>query len=158
MNWYTGEAGSDSARSTAAARVDPSTLVSYGVRGNEQAIRNTVASAAVLAATTFSPSDPNAADRYNALTQRVGTTLAGASGAQKMSDIEADLAGAQTTMTAAQNRQTQTQGTLQDLLQQITTVPQEQVAAQILALQTNLPASLEPTAKLYQLSLVNHLS
>jgi flagellin-like hook-associated protein FlgL len=157
VSWYTGEAGSDAARSTAAARVDQSTVVSYGVRANEQGIRFTVASVAVFAAMTFSSSDPDAADRYRALTQRLGTALEGPPGTQKISDIETDLAGAQTTMKASRTRQQQTQSTLQDLLQQIETVPPEEVAAQILALQTSLQASLQTTAKLYQLSLVNYL-
>ena len=157
MTWYTGEAGSDPARSTAVARVDQSTVVSYGVRANEQGIRSTVASVAVFAAMTFSPSDPNSSDRYSALTQRLSGSLDGPPGTQTIADIETDLAGAQTTIKATQDRQQQTQGTLQDLLQQITSAPQEQVAAQILALQTSLQASLQTTARLYQLSLVNFM-
>jgi flagellar hook-associated protein 3 FlgL len=157
VSWYTGEAGTDPARSTAAARIDQSTVVSYGMRANEQGIASTVASVAVFAAMTFSSSDPNASDRYQALTQRLSGTLDGPSGTQTVADIETDLAGAQTTIKATQDRQTQTQGTLQDLLQQVTTTPQEQVAAEILALQTSLQASLQTTAQLFQLSLVNFM-
>jgi hypothetical protein len=43
------------------------------------------------------------------------------------------------------------------MLQQIEGVSQEQVAAEILALQTRLQASLQTTARLYQTSLVNYL-
>ena len=46
---------------------------------------------------------------------------------------------------------------LGDLLQSIEQVPQEQVAAQILALQTRLEASLQTTSILYRLSIVNYL-
>ena len=61
MIWYTGENGTDSARSTATARVDPSITVSYGMRANEQGIRWIVQNIAALAAVTYSPTDPNAA-------------------------------------------------------------------------------------------------
>ena len=43
------------------------------------------------------------------------------------------------------------------MLQQIEGVPTEQVAAQILALQTQLQASLQTTALLFKTSLVNYL-
>ena len=38
--WYTGETGSDPARSTATARIDQSLAVSYGARANEDGIRD----------------------------------------------------------------------------------------------------------------------
>ena len=155
--WYTGDDGTDPARSTAVARVGPSTTVSYGVRANEQGISSAIASVAVFASMTFSASDPNSAARYQALTQRLGTTLNGQPGTQQISDIQAQLAGAQTTINDAKTSHQQTESTLQDMLQQITTVPQEQVAAQILALQTSLQASLQTTASLSQLSLVNYM-
>jgi len=78
-------------------------------------------------------------------------------GTQKVEDIEADLASAQTTLAAATDRHRQTKSTLSDLLGQIEGVPQEQVAAQILALQTSLQASMQTTSLLYKLSLVNFI-
>ena len=47
--------------------------------------------------------------------------------------------------------------TLGNLLQGIEQAPQDQVAAQILALQTRLEASLQTTSILYRLSIVNYL-
>jgi hypothetical protein len=155
--WYTGEMGSDPARSTAVARVDQSLTVSYGVRGNEEAIRATVQNIAAFAAITFSPSDPDAADRYAALTTRVAPALDGPPGQQKLSTIQAELAGAQTTLSSAQDRQKQTTSTLQDLLQSVDGISDEEVSAQILALQTRLQASLQTTAMLSQISLVDYL-
>lgn len=157
VNWYTGESGSDPARATAAARVDPSIAISYGARADEQALRDSVANVAVFATMTFTPGDPDAQARYEALTQRLGAALDVPPGKQRISDIGADLAAAQVTMKAAQDRHKVTAGTLQDMLQQVEGVPQEQVAAQILALQTNLQASLQLTSRMYQLSLVNFL-
>jgi hypothetical protein len=157
VTWYTGEMGTDSARGTAVAQVDDQLSVAYGVRANEQGIRATVQNIAVYAATTFSASDPNAADRFAALKQRLGIALDNPPGQQKIEDIQSEMAYAQTTMQGASERQQQRQSTLQGLLEGIEGAPQEQVAAQILALQNRLQASLQATALLYQISIVNYL-
>ena len=158
VTWYTGEMGTDLARGTSVAKVDDALSVSYGARANEQAIRATISNIAVYAAMTFSPSDPNAKDRFNEVSQRVGNALAlPPNGQQKLQDIQAELAFAQTTMVDAAQRQQQRKMTLEDLLQSIEQAPQEEVAAQILALQTRLQASLQTTSMLYQLSIVNYL-
>jgi flagellin-like hook-associated protein FlgL len=157
VSWYTGEDGTDPARGTATARVDPSISVSYGARANEQGLRSIVQNVATLAAVSLAPNDPNAAAQSAALSQRIGTNLDAPAGSQTIADIEADFAGAQTTVAAATDRHTQTTATLSDMLDQIEGVPQEQVAAQILALQTQLQASLQTTALLLRTSLVNYL-
>jgi hypothetical protein len=155
--WYTGENGSTPALQTATAQVGPSTTIAYGMRANEQAISTLVANVAVLAATTYSASDPNAEASYQALSQSVTANLAGASGTQSISDIEADLANAQTTVSNATTLNTQTQTMLQDMLQNIDGVNQNQVGEQILTLQNDLSASMSVSARLAQLSLVNYL-
>jgi hypothetical protein len=157
VTWYTGEAGSDPARSTATASVDTSLTVSYGMRANEQALRNAVANIAAFAATSYSAGDPNASAAYAALTQRVAANLDGAPGQQKISDIEAEVAGAQNAAADAKARHQTTGNTLTDLLQSIQGIPQEQVAAQIMTLQTSLQASLQVTSMLLHTSLVNFL-
>jgi flagellar hook-associated protein 3 FlgL len=157
VTWYTGEMGTDAARGTAVAKVDDALTVSYGARANEQAIRSTMANIAVYAVTTFSASDPNAKDRFAEMSNRVRSGLAVPNGQQKIQDIQAELAFAQTTMKDATQRQQQRKTMLGDLLQSIEQVPQEQVAAQILALQTRLEASLQTTSILYRLSIVNYL-
>ena len=110
--WYTGESGATPARQTALAQVGPSTTIAYGMRANEQAITSLVANVAVLAATTYSASDPNAQTSYQALSQQVAANLDGQPGTQQINDIEADLVNAQTTMSNATNLNTQTQTTL----------------------------------------------
>lgn len=155
--WYTGEAGAVSARSTVSARVDTSISVSYGARANEQAMRLTVQNIAVFAAASFSAADPNGSSSYSELTQRLSSALAGSQGQQKISDIEAEIAGAQTTLVAATQRHQQASSTLNSLLQDIEGVPQEQVGAQILALQTTLQASLQTTAILAQTTILNYI-
>ncbi len=155
--WYTGDAGSSPARSTAAARIDQSISVSYGVRANEQAIRSTAQNVAALAAMTSAPSDPDADARYAALSQRVRAALDGVPGTQSVADIEVELGGAQATIAAAKNRHQQTTATLSDLLQQIEGVSIDEVGAKVLALQTSLQASLQTTAMLYQTSILKYL-
>ena len=76
---------------------------------------------------------------------------------QSMQDIQTDLANAQTTMSTASSLQTQTQSSLQDIVSQTETVSPDEVASQILALQTSLQASYQTTSMLSQLSLVKFL-
>jgi flagellar hook-associated protein 3 FlgL len=155
--WYQGEAGASPARGTATAQIDQSISVSYGVRANEQAIRSAVQNVALMAAMSFSATDPNAQARSAALNDRVRPALDVPPGNQKIEDIEADLAGAQSAMTAAKDRQQQANATLSDLLQNIEGVSNDQVSAEILALQTNLQASLQTTALLYKTSILNYI-
>ncbi|MBI4273692.1 MAG: flagellar biosynthesis protein FlgL [Rhizobiales bacterium] len=157
VSWYTGEAGSSSARSTATARADQSITVQYGLRANEEGIRWVVQNVAALAAVTYSPTDADAEARNQALQDRLTTALAIPTGTKKVEDIQADLAGAQTTLAAAKDRNAQVSDTLNDLLQQVEGVSSEEAAAKILSLQTSLQASLQTTALLFRTSLVNYL-
>ena len=158
VSWYTGEAGAGPARDTATARIDPSLTVSYGLRANEEGIRWILQHVATLAATSYAANDPNAAASYAALNQRLGAALSVPNGVQKIDDIAASLASAQTAMATAKSSHRQTANTLTDMLQQIEGVSQDQIGAQILALQTTLQASLATTARMAQLSLLNYLS
>lgn len=156
--WYTGENGSTPAAQTATAQVGPSMTVAYGMRATEPAITSLLANVGALAATTFSSSDPNAEASYQALSSSVQANLAGQSGTQSITDIESNLANAQATIKNASTLNTQTQTTLQDMLQNIDGVNQNQVGEQLLTLQNNLSASMSVTARLAQLSLVNYLA
>ncbi len=157
VSWYTGDAGSDPARSTAIAQADRTLTVSYGMRANEQALRNTVQSIAVFAAMSFSASDPNAEGAYAALRQRTAMVLAGQPNQQKISDIQGELAGAQTALASTKDRHQQAGSALEELLQQVQGAPNEEVAAKILMLQTSLQATLQTTALLLKTSLINYL-
>jgi len=156
--WYTGENGSTPALQTATAQVGPSMTIAYGMRATEPAISSLLANVAALAATSYSASDPNAQASYQALSQQVVANLNGQSGTQSISDIEADIANAQTTVQNATTLNTQTQTTLQDMLQGIDGVNQTQIGEDILTLQNSLSASMSVTARLAQLSLVNYLA
>src|SRR6202030_1848616 len=110
------------------------------------------------AATTYTPSDPNAQTSYQALTGKVAATLDGQPRTQSITDIAADLVNAQTTVNNATKLNTQTQTTLTGMMQSIDGVDQNQIGEQILTLRNSLSASLSVTARLAQLSLVNYLA
>jgi flagellar hook-associated protein 3 FlgL len=155
--WYTGEAASDPARVSATARIDPSLVVSYGTRANEQGIKCLLESVGAIAASSVSASDPNAADFTSAVTQCTQGSLNGTGGGQTVSDIATDLAGVQVSMNNMKSRHQQTTQTLTDMLQQITGVSNEEIGARLLKLQTQMQASMQTTAMLLQTSLVNYL-
>jgi flagellin-like hook-associated protein FlgL len=60
-------------------------------------------------------------------------------------------------MQDATARQTQTQATLQNMISDTETVSPDQVASEILALQTSLQASYQTTSMLSQLTLTKYL-
>ncbi|MCL4713118.1 MAG: flagellar biosynthesis protein FlgL [Pseudorhodoplanes sp.] len=157
MFWYTGEAGSGAARATAGARIDQSISVNYGLRANEEGIRWQLQNIAVTAALTITAGDPDAAALSAALNDRVRPALDVPQGKQTIETIQSELAGAQASIQAAKERHQQTSATLGNFLQQVEGVSNEEVAAQILALQTRLQASLQTTAILYQTNLLQYL-
>jgi hypothetical protein len=158
VSWYTGNPGSiSSARASASARIDASVKVEYGIQANESAIRSQLQNIAVFAAFTASPTGTNSAAQISALSQDVAQNLASQPGQQTIQDIQADLATAQETMADAGARQTQSQSMLQNLVSQAETVSTDQVASELLALQTNLQASYQTTSMLSQLTLTKYL-
>ena len=156
--WYTGDNSSASARSSATARIDQATTVSYGTQANEDGIRLLVQNVATLAATKYAANDANAATNYADLNQRINTQLGVPVGRQNITDIEASLANVQATIASTQSQHQQTTNVLTNMLQSIEGVDQNQIGVQIFALQTSLSASLSATARLSQISLLNYLS
>jgi flagellar hook-associated protein 3 FlgL len=157
VGWYTGNSGPGSARSTATIRIDQAQTVQFGAQANEQAIRQVLQSVAVYAASTTSPTGTNSGAEVSALSQRTAANLTSQAGQQTISDIQTDFANAQTTMKDATARQTQAKNALQNLVDQTEGISQDQVASEILQLQTNLQASYQTTSMLSQLSLTKFL-
>lgn len=157
VSWYTGNSGPGSARASSTARVDQSITVQYGAQANEQAIRSQIQSIAVYAAFTTSSTGANATAQVSALSQRIATNLTAQPGQQTISDIQSQFATAQSVMKDATARQAQSQVMLQNMVGSTETVSTEQVASEILALQTSLQASYQTTSMLSQLSLTKFL-
>jgi hypothetical protein len=154
--WYTGNSSADP-RSSSNAQIDSGITVNYGAQANEQAIRQQLQGVAVFAAVTFSPTATNSSAQAAALSSRIATNLTSQPGQQTIADIQTDFAAAQTQMQAATARQTQTQTQLQNLVDSTETVSTDQVASQILQLQTTLSASYQTTSILAGLSLTKFL-
>jgi hypothetical protein len=155
--WYTGNSGPGSARASSTARIDPSISVQYGAQANEQAIRQQLQGVAVFAAVTTSPTGVNSAAQVSALSQRTAANLTPQTGQQTIADIQTDFASAQLIMKDATARQTQTQAMLQNIVADTETVSTQEVASQILALQTSLQASYQTASMLSQLTLTKFL-
>ena len=155
--WYTGNSSADP-RSSSNAQIDSGITVNYGAQANEQAIRQALEGVAVFAAVSFSPTATNSPAAAAALSTRTATNLTPQPGQQTISDIQTDFAAAQTQIQAATARQTQTQTQLQNIISQTETVSTEQVASEILQLQSTLSASYQTTSILAGLTLTKFLA
>lgn len=156
--WYKAEGGptatAASARATAPVRLDDAQTAGTGARANEAALRNVVASFAVLASESFSDTAADKA-RYVSLAGRVQTNLADP--AAKVEDIVIDLGTASVAMNGAEQRHKAAKAVLFETVESAEAVTPEEVAASIMALQTRLQASYQTTSLLSKLSLVNFL-
>jgi hypothetical protein len=155
--WYTGDAATDDPRQTAIARVDDDITVAYGVRANEDGIRQVVQQLGVLSAMSFDPNDAEARDRYHALLGRIGNVLDGADGVSYLEAIETDLAGANLAAATAGERLNDKKPVLAGILADIENASPEEVGSMLLALNTRLQATLQTTAMLSQFSLLNFI-
>jgi flagellin-like hook-associated protein FlgL len=155
--WYQGDDGPGPARGTATVQVDQSQIVGTGARANEETFRIGLAQFAVLATETFPATDPNSQARYEAMASRAQNKLGFGDGVQKPAEIITELGTAQTSLARAKERHESTQNYLTTALGGIENVTTEEVAVQILALQTRLQASYQTTAILSQLTLTKYL-
>ncbi len=155
--WYTGEDNGGSARATATAQVDQGVSVQYGIRANEDAIKNQIKAVAAYALMTATPGDTNANAQLAELNERVSQQLSSQPGKPSVEEIQADLAGAQSTIKSATTRQTQAKAMAQSMLDGIENVDANEAITKFLALQTSLSASYQTTAMLYQISLTKYL-
>ncbi len=168
VDWYQGETGtldppeaySLEARAGVQARVGASQAVGIGARADEKPFRDMLASLAVIAAETFSaaPVDrPAESARHAALMERVRARLDPPVGNGGVKDVTVDLASASVALEGARQRNIAAKAVWEDAIAGVEDVPKEEVAASILALQTQLQASYQVTAILSRLSIVDYL-
>ncbi|MBN9451031.1 MAG: hypothetical protein J0I42_03685 [Bosea sp.] len=157
VTWYRGDDGNDPARNTATVQIDQGQVVGTGARANEQAFRVGLAQFAIMAVSTFPASDPEAQAGYDAMAARVGEKLGFGGATQKPAEIITELGTAQNALASAKERHQSTKGYLQTTLSGVENVTTEEVATQILSLQTQLQASYQVTSMLSKLSLTNYL-
>lgn len=155
--WYKGDDGADPARSTSTVQVDQGQRVGVGARANEQAFQVGLAQFAIMASETFSASDDTAQARYNAMAARVNDRLGFGGTTQKPAEVLTELGTAQSALDSAKTRHQTTKDYLTTTLGNVQNVTTEDVATQILALQTQLQASYQVTSMLSKLTLTSYL-
>ena len=155
--WYRGDDGADPARSTSTVQIDQGQTVGTGARANEEAFRVGLAQFAIMAVENFPAGDTNSQARYEAMTSRVSEKLGFGGSTQKPAEIITELGSAQTALASAKERHQSTKDYLTTTLAGVENVTTEEVATQILSLQTQLQASYQVTSMLSKLSLTNYL-
>lgn len=155
--WYQGDDAPGDPRATSTVQIDQGQSAKTGARANEQAFQIGLAQLAIFATETFPASDPNSKAGYEALAERVSNRIGYADDEQTPSEIVVELGSAQTALSQAKERHSTTKNYLQTTLDGVENVTTEEVAVQILALQTRLQASYQTTSMLSQLSLTNYL-
>lgn len=156
VSWYLGETGG-TPRNSAIARVDDGITAGYGVRADETAFGDILAGLAAFATEIYTPGDEAERDRYTALTSRVADQLTFAPGDPSIQAIQSRLVAAESTIGKADERHVQAIGLATTSLEGVEAVDQNEVAVEVLMLQTRLQATYETTAIISQLNLVNFL-
>jgi flagellar hook-associated protein 3 FlgL len=158
VQWYVGDTTSPDPRATATAQVDKNQTVAVGAQANEPAFVKLMAQLGVLSTETFNVANANDAARYDAMAQRAAPDLGtGASGTQRVTDVQVSLGVAMATINTAKSRNGANAATLKDALAGIEDADSTTVAVQLSDLQTRLQASYSTTAMISKMSLVNYL-
>lgn len=156
-------------RQSVSALVEDSGRVNYGMQANESGYLRMMRSFAAMSVETYpeitNASDPNAADldpakhRFDAMARRQQLELSEARNVERGSIelVAMEIGVAWSAMNAAKDRHTNYKAQLDNLLSDVETVSKENVAMEIMALQTRLTASYQVTAMVSKLSLVNFL-
>ncbi len=155
--WYQGEDSATDARQSALARVDDSITVAYGARANESALKQVIKSFAAVSVETFSASDVNASDRYHEIQLRTSNAMSFAGGVQGVDDIITELTVAQTVAGRSNERHTTSNGFVRGIVDEAENVDLFQVSAELLALSSRVEASLQVSASLSRLSILNFI-
>ncbi len=155
--WYQGDDQAPLARLTQQAKVDTSLTVGVGAQANEEGIRRLMASMSVFVTETFSPSNPNDQGRFQAMSDRLRTSLGAVSGQQRVQDIQIDIAMSATTMKMADERHRTKINFVKTAIADVEDVNQEETAAMLLSLQTKMQAAYQTTAIISRLNLTDYL-
>ena len=146
-------------RQSVTAQVDDSTRVNYGMEANEPGLLRMIRTFGAMSVETYPDADPNAKARFDAMALRQQSELSESHNSERGSIeiLTMELAVAQISLNNSTERHTNYKAQLDNLLSDIETVSKEDVAMEILALQTRLQASYQATSMVSQLSLVNFI-
>jgi len=153
------QAAEGNPRQSVSAQVDDSTRVNYGIEANESGLLRMIRTLGAMSIETYPDADPNAKARFDAMALRQQSELSEAHNSERGSIeiLTMELAVAQIANNNATQRHTNYKAQLDNLLSDIETVSKEDVAMEILALQTRLQASYQATSMVSKLSLVNFI-
>jgi flagellar hook-associated protein 3 FlgL len=156
-------------RQSVTAAVEDSGRVAYGMQANESGYLRMMRSMAAMTVETYpeiaNATDPNSVDldpakqRFDAMARRQQLELSEGRNSERGSIelITMELGVARAALQAAGDRHTNYKAQLDNLLSDVETVSKEDVAMEIMALQTRLTASYQMTSMVSKLSLVNYL-
>ncbi|KRA45549.1 hypothetical protein [Devosia sp. Root635] len=146
-------------RQSVTAQVDDATRVSYGLEANESGLLRMVRTLGAMSVETYPDADTNAMGRFDAMARRQQSELSESHNSERGSIevLTMELAVAQIGINNAAERHTNYKAQLDNLLSDVETVSKEDVAMEILALQTRLQASYQATSMISQLSLVKFI-
>lgn len=146
-------------RQSVTALVDDSTRVAYGLEANESGLLRLIRTVGAMSVETYADADPNAKGRFDAMARRQQSELSESHNSERGSIeiLTMELAVARKSLQSATTRHTNYKAQLDNLLSDIETVSKEDVAMEILALQTRLQASYQATSMVSKLSLVNFI-
>lgn len=158
VSWYVGDNSDTDPRTDMRATIDENLTVGYGARANEEGYRQVVQALAAFVATDFSSSQPENQRFYQAMADRSNAVLtpdgAEASGIRQN---HMEFAAVQRTLADAKERHRIEEGALKLMVEGIEGINDEEVAAQLLTLRTNLEVSYQATSMTMKLSLANYL-
>ena len=150
-------------RTSVTAQVDDSTRVAYGIEANESGLLRLVRTMASLSVETYPVSDPvseaSSKARFDAMARRQQLELSESHNSERGSIeiLTMEMAVAHNALKSATARHTDYKAQLDNLLSDVETVSKEDVAMEILALQTRLQASYQVTSMVSQLSLSKYM-
>lgn len=156
--WYKGDNSAKDPREGATATIDTSFQISYGVRANEDGIRQVVQAMAAFQAADFSSETEADHGFYTAMAERSRGELSDINGRNSgIQRIQMELATTHLAVQRVDERHTVTQSSLITAVEEIEGVDLETIAAQVLQLQTMMEASYRATSILYNLSLGDYI-
>ncbi|MGB3338632.1 MAG: hypothetical protein WBA73_15775 [Devosia sp.] len=151
-------------RQSVTAKVDDSTRVSYGMQANESGFLGLMRTMAAMSVTTYPLGDDPELDKANrakfdAMAERQQSALSEGHNSEhgSIEIVTMELGVARSTLQNSTERHTAYKAQLDNLLSDIETVNKEDVAMEILALQTRLQASYQATSMISKLSIVNFI-
>ncbi|UXN68870.1 hypothetical protein N8A98_16685 [Devosia neptuniae] len=146
-------------RQSVTAQIDDSTRVNYGLQANESGLLALMRTTAAMSVETYPDGDPTATGRFDAMAERQQSALSEAHNVKRGSVeiLTMELGMARSALNNTTTRHSNYKLQLENLLSDVETVSKENVAMEILALQTRLQASYQATSMISQLSLVNFM-